>query len=159
VGHVLTRTERTEDVGRLERGRRTGRAGRERNVLEVHNERLALDEREREVDAAGVALYVAVALNVRHLGVDAVNEALGELADTLVVGLERTERMGRPCQLRLKCDGARKGRHTSISSFAILHASPSPATKGAGTVPLLSPRSCPPPWMRGSSLTLGRRLT
>jgi hypothetical protein len=92
VGHVLTRTERTEDVGRLERGRRTGRAGRQRNVLEVHNERLALDERERKVDAAGVALDVAVALNVRHLGVDAVNEALGELADTLVVSLERKQK-------------------------------------------------------------------
>lgn len=48
---------------------------------------------------------------------------------------------------------------TAISFFAILHASPNPTTKGAGTVPLLNPRSCPPPLRIGSSLTRGLRRT
>jgi hypothetical protein len=53
----------------------------------------------------------------------------------------------------------KRRRLTAISLLANLHASPNPTTKGAGTVPLLSPLSWPPPLMIGSILTLGRRRT
>ena len=49
--------------------------------------------------------------------------------------------------------------YTSISCIATSQAAPSPTTRGVGTVPLLIPRSCPPPLWGASILTRGRRLT
>jgi hypothetical protein len=48
---------------------------------------------------------------------------------------------------------------TSISCLHILHAAPKPTARGHGTVPLLKPRSWPPPLMIGSRRTLGRLRT
>ena len=48
---------------------------------------------------------------------------------------------------------------TSISLKATSQALPNPAIKGAGNVPLLNPRSCPPPLICGSTRTRGRRRT
>lgn len=48
---------------------------------------------------------------------------------------------------------------TSISSWAMLQAAPSPTASGVGTVPERSPLSCPPPFCIGSKRTLGLRRT
>ena len=52
VRELVADAERAEHVARLERRRRARRAGRHRDVLERHQQRLALDERERDVEVA-----------------------------------------------------------------------------------------------------------
>lgn len=54
-----------------------------------------------------------------------------------------------------KCSKGRKG-DSNTTSWAMLHAAPNPTTRGVGTVPLRSPRSCPPPLICASIRTLGR---
>lgn len=48
---------------------------------------------------------------------------------------------------------------TSISCWAMLQAAPRPTASGVGTVPERRPRSCPPPFCRGSKRTRGLRRT
>ncbi len=51
------------------------------------------------------------------------------------------------------------GIYTFISCLDMSQASPRPTTNGVGNVPLLIPRSCPPPLCIGRNFTRGLRLT
>ena len=53
MGQLVADAERAQHVAGFERRRGAGRARRHRDVLERHEERLALDERERDVQVAG----------------------------------------------------------------------------------------------------------
>ena len=57
MGDILTGAERAEDVAGLETGRGARRARGERGVLHIHKERLALDVRKAQVDAARVGRF------------------------------------------------------------------------------------------------------
>lgn len=78
VRHVLRRSEGTEDVRGLEGGGGACGAGGEGDVLEGHEEGLAFDVGEGEVDAAWVAVEGAVADYVGDAGGYAFDEAVGE---------------------------------------------------------------------------------
>jgi hypothetical protein len=92
VGDVIGRTQRAEDVARLQAGRGTRRARGQCGVLHCHEERFALDVRKREVDTARVAAFRCrgtVAVDVGAAGGNALDEALGEGRYACVVVLVR----------------------------------------------------------------------
>ena len=68
VRQLLLDAQRAQHVGRLERGRGAGRAGRHREILDPHHQPLALDIGEADVEIAGNALLeVAVEVDLRQL--------------------------------------------------------------------------------------------
>lgn len=87
VRALVAVAQRAEHVRGLERGGCARGAGRERDVFQGHEEGLALDVGEGDVDAAGVVFgRVAVEGGVFH-GEKAVGQTLGELGDALGVVL------------------------------------------------------------------------
>src|SRR5476651_2236413 len=82
--HLLFHAERAQHVAGLERGRGAGRSGRNRQALDAHHQRLALDMGEADVEVARDALVeVAVDVDLRQLGVQALEHALLQLLEAL----------------------------------------------------------------------------
>ena len=83
VRALVTAAQRTQDVAGLQRRRRAGAARGQCNILKGHQEGLALDVGERDVDATGVEV-VPVAVLVRMLhGEEAVEETVRQRLDAL----------------------------------------------------------------------------
>ena len=88
VGEILVGTDGSEDVAGLEGGRRARRPGAQRDVFEGHEQGLALDVREAEIDDPGVGVVgVAVEDHVRQVGREFVDELLAQTIDVLRVVL------------------------------------------------------------------------
>src|SRR5262249_35955391 len=88
VRELVADPERFQHVRRLERRRRAGRARRHRDVLETHEQRLALDEGEAQVQVAGQTLHrMAVQVHLVELAHDALAQALAEPEQALVLAL------------------------------------------------------------------------
>lgn len=89
VGILVVAAQRAEHVAGLQGRGRAGTARRQRNVLQSHQEGLALDVREGDVDASGVVTVgVAVQHGVLHRQ-KPVQQLLGEAADVLRVILPK----------------------------------------------------------------------
>lgn len=87
VGALITVTQSTENVTRLQRSRRASTARRKCNILQGHQEGLTLDIGERNVHAAGVKVVgITVLAGVLH-GEQTVEKTVGEVLDTLGVVL------------------------------------------------------------------------
>mmetsp|Transcript_6707 Transcript_6707/g.14649 ORF Transcript_6707/g.14649 Transcript_6707/m.14649 type:complete len:368 (-) Transcript_6707:290-1393(-) len=111
VRHLLVDAERAEDVRRLERGGGAGGAARHRNVLERHQQALALHVRKRHVEVARVpALHRSVDGGVRDVCVDAVDEALHQPLDMRSVALHLSLRHR---ARSAKADGQRRGQRAA----------------------------------------------
>ena len=86
VRHLLVHAQRPENVRRLERRAGARAPAAHRDLLQTHQQRLALDVREGHVDVAGVpSVRVAVQLDVLALGADSVDEALGKHLDVRAI--------------------------------------------------------------------------
>jgi hypothetical protein len=57
--------------------------------LQSHQKALAFHIGETEIHASRVAIYVSVSYNMFHLGIDTVDESLGQLLDAGMVVLEK----------------------------------------------------------------------
>ncbi|KAI3476181.1 hypothetical protein L1887_62293 [Cichorium endivia] len=112
---LVVEAERTQHVRRLERGRGARRSRREANVLERHEERLALDVLEGEVEAARVAVGVAVEEHVRDARLERVAQTLRELGDVRVV--VRQLLLGQTRRLAESGDELRRQRARSQSTL------------------------------------------
>jgi hypothetical protein len=55
--------------------------------LQGHQQTLALNVRETEVDATGIPIYITIPYNVVDLGIDAVEESVTKGDNTVVVRL------------------------------------------------------------------------
>lgn len=87
VSALVAVSKGSEDVTGLQRGRSTGTARRQRNVLEGHQEGLALNVGKRHVDAAGVEGVGRTVLGGVLHGKKAVEQTVREVLDTLGVVL------------------------------------------------------------------------
>src|SRR5574341_2028087 len=86
VRELVRAPERAQHVRGLERGRGARRARRHREVLHRHDQRLALDEVERDVDVVRDAL-LDVPVHIRFLdALDALEQPVAQGADALVLG-------------------------------------------------------------------------
>ena len=86
VGEILVGTDGSEDVAGLEGGRRARRPGAQRDVLEGHEQGLALDVREAEVDDPGVRVIgVAVEDHVGQVCRQLIDQLLAETLHVLGV--------------------------------------------------------------------------
>lgn len=76
---LVIEAESSEDVGWLEGSRCAGATGRQADVLESHQETLAFDELETQVDAARVAtIWVAVDEDLVYPGENVVLQSLSQ---------------------------------------------------------------------------------
>src|SRR5216683_2235617 len=86
VGEFIRASERPQDVRGLEARRSAGRARGNRHVLDPHDQRLALDEVEADVEVARYApLHVAVDVHLFHV-LEAVQELVAQGADAYALG-------------------------------------------------------------------------
>src|SRR5467141_3320054 len=86
VGELVRAPERPQDVRRLEARRSAGRARRYRLVLDPHDQGLALDEVEADVEVSGYApLHVAVDVDLFHV-LEAGQQPVAQDADALALG-------------------------------------------------------------------------
>ena len=88
VGALVAVAERAQHVAGLQRGGRARAAAAERDVLERHQQRLALHVRKRDVDAAGVEVLRGAILRRVFESEEAGEEAVGERADAGSIVLE-----------------------------------------------------------------------
>src|SRR5712691_2565335 len=86
VGELVRAPERAQDVRRLETRRSAGRARGYRNVLDPHDQRLAFDEVEADVEVSGYApLHVPVDVDLFHV-LEAVEQPVAQGANALALG-------------------------------------------------------------------------
>ena len=85
----VVETEGAENVRWLQGRRSAGGSGRQADIFQGHQQGLALDVLERDVETTRVAFSIAVEQNVRDVGCDIVAKALGEAADMRVVVLQQ----------------------------------------------------------------------
>ena len=89
MGALVAVAESPQDVAGLQRSRRAGAARRQRNVLQRHQQRLALNIGKGHVDAAGVeGVFVAILARVLQ-GKEALEQAVRQSLDSLRVILYR----------------------------------------------------------------------
>lgn len=85
---LVAAAQSMQDVAGLEGGRSASTAGRQGNVLEGHQKRLALDVGERDVHTAGVVMLgVTIQSGVIHRE-QTLGKALGEALDVLGIVLK-----------------------------------------------------------------------
>src|SRR6267378_3131255 len=86
VGELVRAPQRAQDVRRLETRRSAGRARGYRNVLDPHDQRLAFDEVEADVEVSGYApLHVAVDVDLFHIP-EAGEQPVAQGADAFALG-------------------------------------------------------------------------
>src|SRR6266702_2716036 len=86
VGELIRASERPQDVRGLEARRSAGRAGRHRHVLDPHDQGLALDEVEADVEVSRYApLDVAVDVDFFHVP-EAGEQPVAQAPDALALG-------------------------------------------------------------------------
>mmetsp|Transcript_22438 Transcript_22438/g.47403 ORF Transcript_22438/g.47403 Transcript_22438/m.47403 type:complete len:465 (-) Transcript_22438:1744-3138(-) len=86
VGELVVDAQRAENVRGLQAGRGTGRSRRDGNVLERHEQGLALDVGKAVVETSGVVvLWVAIPDDLRDVVLDPLPEFFREVTDPFLV--------------------------------------------------------------------------
>lgn len=85
VRTLVAVTQSTKNVAGLQGSRGAGTAGRQRNILQGHQERLALNVGKRNVDASRVEVLRVAVLGGVFQRQQAVEESVGQELDTLRV--------------------------------------------------------------------------
>ena len=120
VRQFVVASQGAQHIGRLQAGRSAGRTAGHRDVLDRHDQRLALDKIEAHVQIVRhAALHVAVEIHLFHVR-QAGPQAIAQHADTLVLGrhffLRDVERLAHADDL-VRRQGA--GTETALMSAAV----------------------------------------
>mmetsp|Transcript_20258 Transcript_20258/g.71617 ORF Transcript_20258/g.71617 Transcript_20258/m.71617 type:complete len:489 (+) Transcript_20258:292-1758(+) len=120
VRQLLVDADGTQDIRRLQRRRRARRAARHGDVLQRHQQALALHVRERQVHVAREPpLRVAVEHDVARLRRDAADEALGQVGHPRLVARHlRARQLSRRAQTHAERMRQRAGAQAALLAAA-----------------------------------------